>query len=268
MDCKNCELSLQTHHNYCPHCGAKVIRNRLTVKDLFSHFSEQFLNYDNKFLQTFLTLFKKPEAVIGNYIEGTRKKYVNVISFFSIAIMITGVEYFILNRFFSEFLDMSALGTKEMEVFMNEVLSFVQEYQSFFLMLFVPVYALMAKIVFFNIKKFNYTEHLVIFMYVVGQLSVLGSLIIIPSVILDVKMGVITPFVLILQIVYSAYCLKRLYNLSVKGIFLRTLFFLVVLIVFYILSIILVMVGVFLIEPDFFNNFIEASRTAKEASGG
>ena len=81
MECKNCELSIQTHHNYCPSCGAKVIRNRLTIKALFAHFSEQFLNYDNKFLKTFRQLTTKPETVTDCYIHGTRKRYVNVISF-------------------------------------------------------------------------------------------------------------------------------------------------------------------------------------------
>jgi hypothetical protein len=266
--CKNCKNTLIDNSDYCNSCGAKVIRNRLTIKTLFSHFSEQFLNYDNKFIQTFITLFKEPEAVIGNYIRGTRKKYVNVIGYFSIAIMVTGVEYFIINRFFPEFLDMSALSTKEMEGFTNETLGFFQEYQSFFIMLFIPVYALMAKIVFFNIKKFNYTEHLVIFMYIIGQLSVLGSLIIIPSALLGVKMGLVTPFVLVLQIAYSAYCLKRLYSLSIKGIFLRTLLFLAVLIIFYIISIILVMTGVFIFEPEWFKELREAQKAFKESTSG
>lgn len=61
MACKNCNTELTTDSEYCYHCGAKVIRNRLTIKNLFEHFSEQFLNYDNKFLQTFILLFKKPE---------------------------------------------------------------------------------------------------------------------------------------------------------------------------------------------------------------
>ena len=101
MKCKNCNTLLDEQSDYCNICGARAIRNRLTIKNLFEHFSEQFLNYDNKFLQTFITLFKRPESVIGGYIEGTRKRYVNVITYFSIAIMITGVEYFILNKFFS-----------------------------------------------------------------------------------------------------------------------------------------------------------------------
>ena len=71
--CKNCESGLHYDVNYCSICGARVIRNRLTIRNLFGHFSEQFLNWDNKFLKTFIYLFKKPEDVIGSYISGTRK---------------------------------------------------------------------------------------------------------------------------------------------------------------------------------------------------
>lgn len=85
MNCKNCNLLLSDKASFCSNCGAKVIRNRLTFKNLIEYFSEQFLNYDNKFLQTFIHLFTKPEVVIESYINGTRKKYVNVISFFAIS---------------------------------------------------------------------------------------------------------------------------------------------------------------------------------------
>ena len=79
MECKNCKGLISLSISYCPNCGAKIIKNRLTVKNLFGSFVAQFLNYDNKFLQTFISLFTKPEKVIGSYINGTRKKYVNVL---------------------------------------------------------------------------------------------------------------------------------------------------------------------------------------------
>jgi len=170
MECKNCSLSLQTHHNYCPHCGAKVIRKRLTLKALFSHFIEQYLNFDNKFIKTFINLFKKPEDVIGCYINGTRKKYVNVISYFAIALTITGLEWYILNTFFPEAIDISAAVIGGSEEQAAKSIGFMQEYASIILMFFVPFYAFMSRIVFLKNKTFNYTEHLVIFMYVIAQI--------------------------------------------------------------------------------------------------
>jgi hypothetical protein len=91
MDCKNCQTSLSETAEYCYHCGGKIIKNHLTIRNLFEHFSEAFLNYD-RFLQTFIGLFTAPEEVIGCYISGTRKKYVNVISYFAIAITISDLQ--------------------------------------------------------------------------------------------------------------------------------------------------------------------------------
>jgi hypothetical protein len=261
MTCKNCNTIVLNDHNFCGACGAKIIRNRLTLKNLLSDFVETYLNYDNKFFQTFINLFKQPEDVIGTYVTGTRKKYVNVISYFTIAITFTGLEYFFINRFFPNFLDLSDISQKGMENFSNTILNTIQEYQSFVLMLFVPLYAFMAKMTFFNIKKFNYTELIVIFMYIIAHTSILGTLIIIPSAIFELKMGLISPIVLIFQILYSAFCLKRLYNLSFKGIILRTLFFLLILFVIYIIFIFAVL-GILLLTkgPEFFKGIIEAQK--------
>ena len=79
MNCKNCEISLTGTDDFCKNCGAKVIKNRLTLKNLFLHISETFFNYDNKLLKTILHLFTKPEYVIDSYVNGVRKKYINPI---------------------------------------------------------------------------------------------------------------------------------------------------------------------------------------------
>ncbi|WP_452601695.1 DUF3667 domain-containing protein [Pontimicrobium sp. MEBiC06410] len=99
MLCKNCKTSLNDDINFCYNCGAKVIRNKLTFKHVFEDFNEQFLNLDNKFLQTFIALFITPEAVIGGYINGTRKKYINAINYFAIAITFSGLQVFVLRHF-------------------------------------------------------------------------------------------------------------------------------------------------------------------------
>lgn len=238
MNCKNCQHILSESDNYCTACGAKVIRNRLTTKNLFQDFSSQFLNYDNKFLKTFFGLIKHPEAVIGCYIDGTRKKYVNPISYFAITITIVGLQMYLISHFFSQGLDLSSFVGKGQEQMSNEWMKFLMEYQSILLMALVPAYTLISKIVFFNIKKYNYTEHFVMFLYILSQLTLL---MIIPTIIaltLGYTMGDISPYTMLFQVIYSGYCLKRIFQLSPMGIFLRFLLFLVVGIVFYIITII------------------------------
>lgn len=256
MHCKNCHTDLDETNSFCPNCGAKVIKNRLTIRNLFEHFSEHFLNYDNKFLQTFISLFNKPDDVISGYINGVRKKYVNVISYFAIALTLSGLQMFILNKFFPEALDLSNITTKGAEEFQKKNMHFIQEYQSLVMMLYVPIYAVISKIVFFNLKKYNYTEHLVIYMYILSQATIISSIVTIIGVYFGKNIGIIGfAFVIPFQIIYSAFCLKKLFNLSFMGIVIRTLYFLVVSAVFFILfSIIMVVVMIITGDIESLNN--------------
>ena len=155
MNCKNCNTKLPEHLNYCYLCGAKVIRNRLTLKNLIASFSEQFLNYDNKFLQTFLMLIKNPGEVINSYINGTRKKYVNVISYFAIAITISGLQIYILQKYpmdFDAYLNPDPNIAQLQKQYNDSMFRTISEYNSLMMMLYIPIYALFAKLIFLRNK--------------------------------------------------------------------------------------------------------------------
>ena len=114
MNCKNCHTKLPLDSDFCNSCGGKVIRNRLTFRNLFEHISETFFNYDNKLLRTFIDLFKKPELVIDGYIEGVRKRYVNPISFFGISLTLSGLSIFIIKKYYLQYLDFSQIFQGEL----------------------------------------------------------------------------------------------------------------------------------------------------------
>ena len=105
MECRNCAQEFENTKNYCPDCGARVIRNRLTAKALTTQFSEEFLSYDNKILKTFIDLFKAPETVINAYINGTRKKYIGVAQYFAISLSLVGLQVFLMNTIFKDALN-------------------------------------------------------------------------------------------------------------------------------------------------------------------
>ena len=123
MHCKNCYHEIRDEVHYCENCGAKVIRNRINLKNLWSDFTEQFLNYDNKLLKTFLHLFNKPGEVIGSYIGGTRKRYVNVLSYFAIAVSLSGIQIFALKKFYPELLDFTSVAVSEAQAETSRTLS-------------------------------------------------------------------------------------------------------------------------------------------------
>jgi hypothetical protein len=145
----------------------------------------------------------------------------------------------------------------------------MQEYQSIIMMFYVPLYALMSKVVFFNLKKFNYTEHLVIFMYILSHVTIISAIITLFAALFGLTIGTLAiVFTLPYQIIYSAYCLKRLFGLSLKGIILRTILFLVLLgILMLIIVIIGAIVAIVFKDSEFMRSLIETQKAAKEVSG-
>jgi len=210
-------------------------------------------------------MFIKPEAVIDGYIKGIRKRYVNPISYFGLAITVTGLYLLILNKFFPETLDFSNFAVEGQEEFQQKNMSFIQDYMSLFMMLYIPIYALIARISFIGLKKFNYTELIVVFLYWQSQTSVISAVTIIITAMFGVANGVVSMIFLPLMVLYAAYILKRLYQLSFGEIIARTLLFLVVLSVFMVFFSIIVAV-IMLITGDM-QEMIEAQRTVLEAKG-
>ena len=251
MNCKNCQRNLTEDTNFCLACGAKVIRNKLTIKNLFEDFSEQFFNYDNKFLKTFITLFKKPEDVIGGYVNGTRKKYVNVVSYFAIALTLAGFQIFVIRKFFPEAMDIRGILPDGIDIPDSTAnLDWMYDYMSIITLINLPIYALMARLTFIKLKKFNYTEHLVIMTYIFAQYTITTFLFTIGSAMLGVNFYLFGMLLMLLLMIYTAYCYKRLYPLTMEQIILRFLLFLGVLFVAFIVQT-MVQVGVQIYTGEF-----------------
>jgi hypothetical protein len=267
MNCKNCNTELKEQYDYCTRCGGKVIRNRLTLKNLFTHLSETFFNYDNKLLQTFIQLFKKPEDVIVGYINGTRKKYVNVISYFALAITLSGLQIYVLQQFQTDIslYDLNTEIGKTQQAVFDSTYSFMTDYQSLIMMLYIPIYALIARLTFMGIKTYNYTELIVIFLYGQAQLSICIAILtvaLVPTKLISFEVfGLLTIPIMVL---YFAYCLKRVYGLSFTQILLRSLLFIGILIVLFV--IITIASTIIMYYNGSLDAMIEAKRAEIEAT--
>jgi len=154
MNCKNCKTSLDERVNFCPLCGAKIIRNRLTLKNIWADINAQFISIDNKLFKTFIHLFTKPELVINGFIDGTRKKYIGVIQYFAISLTLVGIQVFLMNTFFSDDLEGTFDFLKSLENTNKtennpftgpspfESFNDINRYQSLIYTLMVPMYTL------------------------------------------------------------------------------------------------------------------------------
>ena len=251
MTCKNCQTTLRTDFSYCPGCGAKVIRKRITLKNLWTDFAERFFNLDNTVLKTISHLFTQPEQVIGGYLNGQRKKYLNPISYFTIALTLSGLLVFIIQRFYgAEVFDFSQGAGQATPEFAKKWAEIVFDLNAFFFVMYIPVLAFPAYLI-MNKAKYNFPENLIVFIYILAHYSVcsfpvsLVSVAIDPAGYLDLSRVVIG-----LMLVYCIYVLQRLHHFSWKALFLRSSLFLGLVVILFFMLVIglmaaLLVVGVF-----------------------
>ena len=245
MNCKNCDLPLRTDYTFCSNCGAKIIRNRLTLKNLWYDVTERFFNLDNTFIITFRHLFSRPDDVIVGYINGTRKKYLNPISYFTIAVTLGGLFVYIYTEFFPDALDFQFLypetnllsdADKFSIDLQKKINTYLFKYQSLFYIAMLPFLALISRLVFFNKKQFNLSEFFVINIYSYSQMSIIINTIYIfllwnSKLLYYASMGS-----LLFQIGLFTWVFYKIFNLSIKQTILKLLFFLLILaVVFFII---------------------------------
>lgn len=254
MNCRNCDNRLRNKQKFCDECGAKVIKNRLMPKVLAQQVNEQFISIDNKFLSTFIDLFKKPEAVIVGYIEGTRKKYIDVLQYFAIALTLAGVQVFLMNTFFKESLDFqngfmegfnAASSGKENPLKGFETNIFTN-YQSLIYILTIPFSAFGSWLGYYLLgeRRYNFTEHIVINLYYYAQYIIVSVVLTLLFLIFGLNFLIISSIVSIITFVYLFYVLKRVFNNSFWEAVARFLF---VMVIYFISMAIIVVIGILLV---------------------
>ncbi len=242
MQCKNCEQPLTETNCYCGDCGAKVIGHRLTLRYLASEVYQGFFSIDsNKPLRTFVDLFRKPEAVIDGYIQGVRKRYINAFGYFTIAVTISSLFFFVFLQFFPEYLSLSAYQqpdmTAEQIALQQKWNRLIFENQTIVLFLSIPLFALISKLIFLRNKKYNYTEHLVINLYAYSQISIFMVLLYFSTIWVEPIFYGAMLIAMPVQVIYYSYVLKRLYGLTLSKTLLKVLLFLMILSVVFIIAI-------------------------------
>ncbi len=249
MNCKNCNKPLNDSQKFCDECGAKVIENRLTPKVLAHQINEQFISIDNKFLRTFIDLFKKPEAVINSYIDGTRKKYIDVLQYFAISLTLAGIQVFLMTTFFKEAID---IGPEFMQGFNsstaktdNPLKDFdfndYMNYQGLIYILTVPFAAFGSWFAYFLLgeRMYNFTEHLVLNLYYYAQVIIITAVFSILFLLFGLDYLILSTIITIPSFAYLFYVLKRVFKTSFKETLAR---FLLVMVITLIAMLILILI--------------------------
>ena len=222
MNCKNCNNKLRDTQKFCDECGAKIILNRLKPKVLAQQVNEQFISIDNKFLRTFIDLFRKPETVIIGYINGTRKKYIDVLQYFAISLTLAGVQVFLMTTFFKEALEidpsyMNSLetlpGQKDNPMLLNYT-DGITKFQGLIYILTVPFSALGSWSAYYLLgeRTYNFTEHFVLNLYYSAQVIIITAVLSISFLLLGLDYLIISTLVALPTFIYLFYVLKRVFK--------------------------------------------------------
>ena len=239
-NCKNCGGQIE-NYNFCPDCGAKKITKRITFKNLTLEFVDRFFNLDNSFVRTFIHLFTKPEEVIDGYIHGLRKRYINAFGYFALSITLTGFYTFLVKDRLKKIIQFGDFSEQQTEM-QNSVFDTTFQYQSMMSFLLIPILALLSRLVFLNYKKYNLTEHLVIYLYAYSHIVGTMTIILLPLTFMVDNFLFVAIIQFPVYILYTAYVLKKLYEISVKKIILKTFLFIILGGIFYIIISLLVFI--------------------------
>ncbi len=198
----------------------------------------------------------RPQVVLGGYVEGVRKRYVNPFTFFVIGMTISLVLF---NQFDKQYLELAMLpamaqieedieeaggleayeaklretknpmgqSKEEIIAFNENVQKQVVKYYNLLALILMPLYALLAWLVFR--KPLNYAEHLIVGLYIQG-VTFWGTTITFTIAVLT-KATEVFYLSIVSTIIYYLYAYTRLYELSPGKIVLSLLKFLVWLIV-------------------------------------
>lgn len=236
MTCKNCNNTLRTDFSYCPDCGSKIIRARLTTKSLIYDFFERYFNLDNTFLKTVWHMVTRPDDVCGGYISGIRKKYLNPISMLAISLTLSGFIIFLMKKSAWDDIDFSKISyvqTSTGGMGTEKIMASTLEYSSLLFLFFIPILAFSSYLL-FNKKQYNFAEHIISSIYALTSFSILGfiysflALILNPQFYLDDAH--LYSFVMVLFCIYVAY--KNSKN-NIKSLFWRIPVFLLIFLIGY-----------------------------------
>lgn len=86
-DCLNCNCKIAKDAVYCSACGQKHFDGKISLKDLFRDFFDNFLNLDFSIFRTIKALFIPGKLTI-EYFSGKHKTYANPFRIFLIALVL------------------------------------------------------------------------------------------------------------------------------------------------------------------------------------
>ena len=165
--CLNCGTFIS--EKFCPNCGQKKEVEKLTFRSLIEEVFHFFSHIEKGFLNTSFKLLIRPDIVIGEYLEGKRKKYFKPLSLF----LIWAAIHFLVFEFVRDWMHYENLRTVDL-IFKGggEQTTFIVKHNNFIEILLFPLIAFLLWLI-VSRPKLNYIENLIISIFIAPAILML-----------------------------------------------------------------------------------------------
>lgn len=209
LRCKSCAAPLSGV--YCGQCGQKAIQRRVTMRAIFDDIFSQISNVDHGLIYTFLMLFKKPDQVVLDYLDGKTIKYSSPFKYLIFWSAVSALIYIGFGFYDQQIAGMDNLMQPSEDQKVNEFTTLYNDLmkQNFqlFSILFIPFFAIFTR-VFFKKSGLNYAEHLVANAYFSAQ----ASIVFMPLLLFNLNMDLITMLSMLSMTLYFTYASHKLFK--------------------------------------------------------
>ncbi|MCX2478325.1 DUF3667 domain-containing protein [Pedobacter sp. MC2016-15] len=162
-NCLNCNTEIAG--KFCSNCSQSTSTHRLSIAHVFEHdFIHGIFHFDKGFFYTLKELFTRPGHSIREYVLGKRTKHFN---YFATIILLLTITYF-LKKWAKT--DASIFYDDKSSV--KGLFKVLKDYSKITVFLHIPIIAF-ASYLLFKKSRQNYTEHLVLNLYLLcGLLAI------------------------------------------------------------------------------------------------
>jgi hypothetical protein len=203
-NCLNCNAALSTTQKFCSECGQKTATKRVNLHDVLHDAIHYFTHADKGIFTLLKSLVLQPGLVAKEYVEGKRKKHFPPLNFFLIVAAVYLVIGGITSKYSSSALQRStqvnsykstpritipdntqqaqAEGIKRIEK-LAKIGRFFSKYSNYVAMLAAPLISFLIWLLYLK-GRYNFTEHLVANLYLIGFTNLFRCLIFAPIAIL------------------------------------------------------------------------------------
>lgn len=210
-NCKNCNEIITS--NYCNNCGQKKYK-RIDKKYVSDEIQYVFFHANKGLLYSVKKILRNPGKTAKEFIDGNRvNHYKPILLNFLLSGISTLIAFKVLNLI--KIMNDANASNEATAKFMSEVTSKIAGYNSFIMVLMIPLFALTTKIAF---RKWghNYYEHIIINTYVLSYYTLISILFIFP-ILYFLRESSPRAIVTISQ--FSLFVLPLIYILFFRGLY-------------------------------------------------